>query len=133
MAGETPRIVRPGIEDDEQPAPPKKKEPEIIKVFKLRKKIMVYGEELEEIKFREPTSKDIMTHGYPIIMRPISGGGLQIVTDEEKMGAMIGALTVMPPSSVGQLHPRDWATISAWLTSFFVPDWDKLLDDPIKT
>jgi hypothetical protein len=66
-------------------------------------------------------------------MRPLTGGGLQIVTDEEKMSNMIGELTVMPPSSVGQLHTRDWATISAWLTSFFVPDWDKLLDAPTKT
>ena len=36
---------------------------------------------------------------------------------------IIAELAVIPWSSVGQLHPRDWSTVSAWLTSFFVPDW----------
>jgi hypothetical protein len=39
---------------------------------------------------------------------------------------IIAELAVIPWSSDGQLHPRDWSTVSAWLTSFFVPDWDQL-------
>jgi hypothetical protein len=38
----------------------------------------------------------------------------------------IAELAMIPWSSVGLLHPRDWSTVSAWLTSFFVPDWDQL-------
>jgi hypothetical protein len=121
--GYTPEA--PGAKKAAAQAPPPKAAEE-GRSFPLRKKIMAHGEELEAITLREPTAADINRCGYPVILRPLTGGGIQVTVDEEKMSAMISTLAVIPPSSVSKMHTRDWATVSVWLTSFFVPDWDQL-------
>jgi Phage tail assembly chaperone proteins, E, or 41 or 14 len=131
MAGEREKRT---VSDDETPKPkiepeaPKTAEPKKgDKVFKLRKMIQAHGEELMELTLREPKASDIMRAGYPIIMKPIAGGGIQLTPDEQKMTNMMVELAAVPPSSIGQMHPADWATVSIWLSSFFGPDWDQVM------
>src|SRR5262249_26538129 len=97
-----------------------------FKTFTLRKAIQAHGDEVKELKLREPTAKDIVKAGFPVIMTQAGVAGLQLAYDEQKMTLMISELAVIPPSSVGLLDPRDWSTVATWLASFFVPDWDQV-------
>lgn len=111
----------------EEPAPAKPQA--VFKTFKLRKEVQAHGDPMIEFKLREPTGADIMRIGYPVVMTPTSGGGMQVVPDHEKMSMMMSALAVVPPSTIGMLDPRDWSTVATWLTGFFVPDWDQIMSD----
>ena len=91
-------------------------------VYPLRKPIQANGEELSEIKLREPTGGDIARAGNPVILDMFSGEQVKITFDEKKMENMIGLLAAVPPSSVKQLHPRDWNSLAWHLVPFFTPD-----------
>jgi hypothetical protein len=96
------------------------------KTFTLRRPLNINdGEPITELKFREPTTADIVRYGYPVVMRS-APGGIQLVTDESKMTAMMTALADVPPGAIDQMDSRDWATISAYLLAFFVPDWEQI-------
>jgi hypothetical protein len=123
MTGEERMKRVPAMEAE--PPKPTKPEPK-SKTFKLREMITAHGEDLTELKLREPRASDIMRAGYPVILRSVSGN-FQLIPDEAKMTAMMVELAAIPPSSVGQMHPSDWATISTWLVGFFVPDWEQAM------
>jgi len=112
---------------DYKPAENKPAEP-VFKVFKLRKPIQAHGETMKELRLREPTARDITKAGFPLTMTQTGVTGLQMVFEEQKMALMMSELAVIPPSSVAQLDPRDWSTVATWLASFFVPDWDQVVD-----
>jgi hypothetical protein len=100
--------------------------PKIIFTMKLTEPITAHGEKLTELNFREPTAKDIIQYGYPVIPR-FNAGEFTISYNEEKMTAIMCGLLAVPPSSIAQLKTRDWATAAAWLATFFVPDIGLLL------
>lgn len=91
-------------------------------VYPLRKPIQANGEEVREISLREPTGGDIARAGNPIIIDMFSGDQVKVTFDEKKMENMIGLLATVPPSSVKQLHPRDWNSLAWHLVPFFMPD-----------
>ena len=90
-------------------------------VFPLRTIIQAHGDDVKELKFREPTAKDIITCGYPIVWQTV-GKNVQILFDEEKMTEMMSALAAVPRSAITMLHPKDWASIAMRLSRFFMPD-----------
>ena len=87
----------------------------------LRKKVIANGEEVDELKFREPTGGDIERIGCPIVLsvfeaqpKPIYDGAI--------MTLMMAHLATVPPSTIRQLDPRDWQNGAMMLFHFFVPD-----------
>lgn len=91
-------------------------------VMALRKPIQANGEEVNELKFREPTGGDIEQAGNPVIIDMFSADTVKLTFDEKKMTAMMSRLAAVPPSSVRQLHPKDWNSIAWQLVHFFTPD-----------
>ncbi len=88
----------------------------------LRKPIQASGEELTQLKFREPTAADIEACGNPIIMDVIGHETPKIVFDTKVMTSMMARLAAVPPSSIRQLHSKDWNSAAWVLANFFVPD-----------
>jgi hypothetical protein len=87
----------------------------------LRKKVIANGEDVLELKFREPTGGDIERIGCPIVLsvfeaqpKPIYDGAI--------MTMMMAHLAGVPPSTIRQLDPRDWQNGAMMLFHFFVPD-----------
>ncbi len=88
----------------------------------LRKPIQANGEEVNSLDFREPTGGDIERAGNPVVLDVFSGENPKITFDEKKMTAMMGLLATVPPSTIRQLHPKDWNSIAWQLVHFFTPD-----------
>jgi tail assembly chaperone E/41/14-like protein len=88
----------------------------------LRKPIQANGEEVSELVFREPNGGDIERAGNPVIVDVFSGDTIKLTFDEKKMTAMMSRLAAVPPSSIRQLHPKDWNSIAWQLVHFFTPD-----------
>lgn len=84
--------------------------------FPLKKKIEAHGEELSELKLREPTALDIIEVGNPV---RLDGTNNTIFHDDRKMQGMIARLAGIPPSSVAQLAPNDFVAMAWALTPFF--------------
>jgi hypothetical protein len=87
----------------------------------LRKPVIANGENVSELKFREPTGGDIERIGCPIMLsvfeaqpKPIYDGAI--------MTMMMAHLAGVPPSTIRQLDPRDWQNGAMMLFHFFVPD-----------
>ena len=91
-------------------------------VLRLRKPVIAHGDEVSELKFREPTGADIERCGSPINMDFLGGEVPKMSFEPKAMTAMMATLAQVPPSTIRQLHPRDW-TNGAWqLALFFMPD-----------
>ena len=88
----------------------------------LRKNIQAHGEELTELKFREPTAGDIDRIGNPIVIGVQFDGPPKITFDTKVMTQMMSHLAAIPPSSVRQMHPKDWNNAAWMLMGFFTPD-----------
>lgn len=86
----------------------------------LQRPIPVFDEEVAELVFREPTGKDILEVGNPVVL-DMASEPPRVTHDERKMTAMIARLANVPPSSVGRLTPQDWVACAWLLTNFFVP------------
>ena len=90
-------------------------------VLPLRKNVIANGEDVNELKFREPTGGDIERVGCPIILsvfetqpKPIFDGPI--------MTMMMANLAGVPPSTIRQMDPRDRQNGAMMLFHFFVPD-----------
>jgi len=88
----------------------------------LRKSIMAHGDEIKELKFREPTAGDIERCGNPVNIDFISGDTPKMTFDAKAMSAMMSLLANVPPSTIKQMHPRDWNSAAWSLANFFMPD-----------
>jgi hypothetical protein len=91
-------------------------------VVKLRKPIIANGEEVSELKFREPTAGDIERAGNPVNIDFISGDTPKLTFESKSMSAMMSILAAVPPSTIKQMHPKDWNTAAWNLANFFMPD-----------
>jgi hypothetical protein len=92
-----------------------------IGVLPLRKKVIANGEEVEEIKFREPTGGDIERIGSPIVLSMFEAQP-KPVYDSSVMTMMMAHLAGVPPSTIRAMDPRDWQNGAMMLFHFFVPD-----------
>lgn len=91
-------------------------------VVKLRKPIIANGEEVSELSFREPTAGDIERAGNPVNIDFISGDTPKLAFEAKSMSAMMAILAAVPPSTIKQMHPKDWNTAAWNLANFFMPD-----------
>jgi Phage tail assembly chaperone proteins, E, or 41 or 14 len=99
---------------------PPKPEAEAAAKLELSKPIEAHGETITVINFREPTARDLLSIGNPVIFDPFQTPP-KITHDEGKMHLMISTLGNIPPSSVQMLTTRDWTTCAWILTPFFLP------------
>jgi hypothetical protein len=79
------------------------------------------GEDVSELKFREPTAADIERCGNPVLL-DMASDPPKISFDSRSMMQMMSVLATVPPSTIRRLHPRDWNSIAWRLASFFLPD-----------
>ena len=88
----------------------------------LRKSVIANGDEVKELTFREPTAGDIERVGNPVVIDMLSGDIPKITFDAKVMTQMLALLATVPPSTIRQMHPRDWNSAAWQLASFFIPD-----------
>jgi hypothetical protein len=91
-------------------------------VITLRKPVMAHGDEIKELRFREPTAGDIEKCGNPVSLDFNSGDTPKMSFDTKAMSAMMSTLAAVPPSTIRQMNPRDWNNAAWNLASFFMPD-----------
>jgi Phage tail assembly chaperone proteins, E, or 41 or 14 len=89
-------------------------------VLRLSQPIEAHGEKVSELRFRNPTTRDILEVGNPVIFDPISDPP-KITHDAIKMNVMLSRLAGVPPSSILHLDPRDWVACAWGISPFFVP------------
>jgi len=112
----------PMPDEKEQEAPKVNGAPSPI-IVPLRKAIIANGDEVSELKFREPTAGDIERTGNPVIIDMMSGDTPKVTFDAKSMTQMMALLATVPPSTIRQMHPKDWNTAAWSLASFFMPDF----------
>lgn len=92
-------------------------------VIKLRKPVIANGDEVNELTFREPTAGDIERCGNPVLADFLSSETPKISYDAKSMTTMMAALAAVPPSTIRQMHPKDWENGALMLAyRFFTPD-----------
>lgn len=77
--------------------------------------IQAHGEEVRELSFRELTSKDIRTLGFPFTTNKEG----QTVIEAGVIGRYIVALAGIPTSSVDQMRPSDFMKAMEIVSGFF--------------
>ena len=87
----------------------------------LRKQIIANGEPVMEITFREPTAGDIERVGNPVTVA-LYENNPKMHFESQTMTMMMAHLANVPPSTIRQMHPRDWNNAAWKLASFFTPD-----------
>lgn len=92
-------------------------------VVKLRKPVIANGDEVSELAFREPTGGDIERVGNPVNIDIISADTPKITFEAKAMTQMMALLAAVPPSTVRQMHPKDWNSAAWALANFFTPEW----------
>jgi len=90
-------------------------------VLHLRKSVIANGEPVMEIKFREPSGGDIERIGNPVTFT-FSENQPRVHMESGTMTQMMAHLAGVPPSTIRQLHPRDWENGAWMLAGFFTPD-----------
>lgn len=105
---------------DESPTQPSSADGSVV--ITLRKPIIANGDEVKELKFREPTAADIERCGNPVLLDMLSSETPKMSFDTKSMTAMMAQLAAVPPSTIRQMHPRDWTTTAWSLAGFFMPD-----------
>lgn len=91
-------------------------------VVLLRKPVIANGDEVKELTFREPTAADIERTGNPVNIDMMSGDTPKVTFDAKAMTQMMSLLAAVPPSTIRQMHTRDWNTAAWNLASFFMPE-----------
>jgi hypothetical protein len=91
-------------------------------VVKLRKAVIANGDEVMELKFREPTAADIERVGLnPINIDWSNPDNPKAIADAKAMSSMMSILAAVPPSTIRMMDTRDWNWAVERLSSFFVP------------
>jgi hypothetical protein len=88
--------------------------------IELTRPIEAHGQQVSKLVFREPTGRDLLNVGNPVVFDPISDPP-KVMHDERRMNAMLSLLANVPPSSILALSPRDWITCAWGITPFFMP------------
>lgn len=90
-------------------------------VIKLRKPVIANGDEVSELTFREPTAGDIERVGNPVHLE-MAGEHFKPVFETKSMTQMLALLASVPPSTIRQMHPKDWNNAAWAIGNFFTPD-----------
>jgi hypothetical protein len=89
----------------------------------LRKPVIAHGDEVSELTFREPTAADIEACGTPIMIDFMTGEQPKLTFETKAMFAMMSRLANVPPSTIKQMHPKDWGAAALLLAHrFFTPE-----------
>lgn len=80
------------------------------------------GEQVSELRFREPNAGDIEACGNPVILDLVGQERPKVNFDAKAMTQMMARLAAVPPSSIRAMHTKDWNTAAWMLTNFFMPD-----------
>jgi Phage tail assembly chaperone proteins, E, or 41 or 14 len=89
----------------------------------LRKPIMANGEQVSELRFREPTAADIERCGSPVHFDTFSGEMPKMTYEPKAMFAMMSTLAAVPPSTIRSMNTKDWEYAALMLAHrFFLPD-----------
>jgi len=88
---------------------------------RLQKPIRANGEDVQVLRWREPTAGDIERAGNPIALE-FNGTDFPTMSfNEKKMNNMISVLCAIPPSSVKMIPAGEWQAIAYKLSRFFMP------------
>ena len=90
--------------------------------LRLRKPVTANGDEVSELKFREPTGGDIERIGCPVIIDFLSSDVPKTTFDSKIMTQMMAHLAGVPPSAIKAMNPRDCNTGAWMLSPFFMPE-----------
>jgi len=90
-------------------------------IIALRKPVIANGDEVNELKFREPSGADIEACGNPVIL-DMGAEPPKVNFESRSMTQMMARLAAVPPSTIRQMHPRDWNTAAWNLAGFFMPN-----------
>src|SRR5215471_7542433 len=93
--------------EQEPPAPLVNGAPAWDGKLMLRKQVVANGEQVMEIKFREPTAGDIERVGNPVLVGMYENTP-KIHFDSAIMTQMMARLAAVPPSTIRSMHPKDW-------------------------
>lgn len=86
----------------------------------LSKPIKAHGDEVGELKFREPTTKDVIELGLPTLIIPGDDGQSTGVEIRQKVIARyISRLAAIPLGSVELLSLKDFSLCTAAVMGFF--------------
>lgn len=86
----------------------------------LAKAIKAHGEEVSELSFREPTTKDVIEIGLPTLIIPGDDGQSTGVEIRQKVVARyISRLAAIPMGSVEALSLSDFSHCTAAVMGFF--------------
>jgi hypothetical protein len=77
-------------------------------IVTLRKPVIAHGDEVKELKFREPTAADIEAIGSPITFNAFAEEGQRTKIEVKIMFAMMSHLAAVPPSTIKQMNAKDW-------------------------
>jgi hypothetical protein len=118
--------------DETEPQAPKTDEPKKVNgaevtttdlIIPLRKKVIAHGEEVQELRFREPTAGDIEICGTPVMIDFLTGEMPKMTFETRAMFAMMSRLAGVPPSTIKAMHPKDWGYAALALAHrFFIPE-----------
>lgn len=92
-------------------------------VIPLRKAVIAHGDEVKELKFREPTAADIEVCGTPVMIDFLASDTPKMTFETKAMFAMMSRLAAVPPSTIRSMHPKDWnGAAMALAYRFFIPE-----------
>jgi hypothetical protein len=93
-------------------------------VVHLSRPYTAHGEQVQTIKFRRPTGRDVASCGYPFRVVQTSGSpdGMEYKVIPESVSKLIVALSSppLPRSTVDTFDIRDWNACSARINGFFL-------------
>lgn len=86
---------------------------------KLSTPITAHDEEVSELEFREPTTKDIIDIGLPTLIILSEDASTGIEVRQKVVAKYISKLASIPKSSVESLSPKDFSACTKVVMSFF--------------
>ena len=92
-------------------------------VVPLRKPLQAHGDEIKELRFREPTAADIEACGSPVTIDFLNQAEPKMIYETKAMFAMMSRLAAVPPSTIKAMHTKDWEYAALALAHrFFIPE-----------
>lgn len=86
---------------------------------KLSKTVTAHGEEVGELSFREPLTKDVIELGLPTLIVVGDDGGTGVEVRTKVVARYISRLAAVPMSTVESLSLKDHSACTAAVMGFF--------------
>lgn len=92
-------------------------------VIPLSKPLIAHGDEIKELRFREPTAADIEACGSPVTIDFLNQAEPKMIYETKAMFAMMSRLAAVPPSTIKSMRTKDWEYAALALAHrFFIPE-----------